>query len=242
MLHEAKELHEALIKTKAVSKMKLIDITERYNETEGELIELQSSYETIKDEVEQVTHQLAMIDSNINEDYYQEINDINAKLLEVRDLIANSSDRVARLTLIAPSDGLIKGLNLHKGSVISPGGSVLEIIPVNRDLIIEASVTPTDIGYVQIGQPVDIQVSAYDYATFGQLNGTITSISPSTYLNENNIPFYKVNISINHIDKSKFDLIPGMTVTAKILTGKKSFIRYLTKPVARAFHESFDER
>ena len=120
------------------------------------------------------------------------------------------------------------------------------IVPMTKTGLMEAKLSPRDIGFVRVGQPVRIKIDAFDYSRYGALDGVVKRISPSTDADEKGGVFYKVQIAIDKpyfSDKpGQFDLIPGMTGEADIVTGDKTVFQYLWKPVFTNVTEAFGER
>ena len=141
----------------------------------------------------------------------------------------------------------MQSLSISGGHVvIEPGQAIMQIIPIYEDLVVDAKVSPTDIGHVQVGDRADIRVDSYDTARFGLLEGEVSKISATTYLDEQKQPYYKAEIVLakTHLgDESQpLRIIPGMTVSASIRTGEKTLMEYLLRPVQRGFNDSFGER
>ncbi|MFN7190639.1 MAG: HlyD family efflux transporter periplasmic adaptor subunit, partial [Rhodospirillales bacterium] len=122
----------------------------------------------------------------------------------------------------------------------------LEVVPIGRELIVEARLPPNDIGQVRIGQPVAVKISTYDFARFGSVPGTLTSLSASTLVDPQGRTYYKAVISLDKSyagdDPARNPLLPGMTVLADIKTDERSVLRYMLNPVYRALDQAFSEK
>ena len=156
-------------------------------------------------------------------------------------------DRVDRLKVRAPAHGLVTGLTVNTiNSVIEPGKVLMEIVPVDKKLIVESRVTTEDIGHVHVGQKATVKVGSYDPQRFGTITGQVDKISPSTFLDEEQKPYYKAVIELEKqylgAIPNTFKLLPGMTVQADIRTGEKTVLDYLLKPIYRGFQNAFQER
>jgi adhesin transport system membrane fusion protein len=156
-------------------------------------------------------------------------------------------DSLKRTTLRAPVDGTIKTLNVHTvGGVILPGETVIEIVPVDDMLLIEVSLPPQDVGFVQVGQTAQIRLASADATRLGKLDGKVIHISPDSIINKEGVAFYKVRIET---DKSFFErndlkyyLSPGVQVTAGIVTGERTVFEYLFEPFLGGFDKALKER
>ncbi len=156
-------------------------------------------------------------------------------------------DRFDRLFVRAPASGHVKALYLKgPGSVLAPGDVVAEIVPSNGDLVAEVRISPRDIGHVEIGDEAEIAVTTFDPNIQGTLNGEVSVISASSFRDEQGNYYFRAKIPLtsNQIGSgSQAETIsPGMVVDAKIVTGSKSVMQYLLKPVTRAIGDPLSER
>lgn len=169
-----------------------------------------------------------------------------AELGEVRETLSRLYDRVTRLEIEAPVRGLVQNLRIHNaGAVIPPGGLVAELVPVDREMQVEARVSTRDIGHVKVGQPVSVKLTTYDFSRYGAIDGTVAALSATTFLDEKQGAYYKALISLksDHVGSDAANrVLPGMTAQADIITGDKSLLQYLLKPIYVAVQQSFHER
>ena len=153
--------------------------------------------------------------------------------------------KLERSTILSPIDGTIHNLLVHnQKEVVNGGFTILEIYPNEQALIAEIRISPNDIGHIKTGQEVTIKLHTYDYSRYGGLYENLLEISESTYINENNEPFYKgiVSVTKNTLNNNNLPIIPGMTLTAEIKTGEKSILTYLFKPVYYVTDHALSER
>ena len=156
-------------------------------------------------------------------------------------------DSLKRTVLRAPVGGTIKTLNVHTvGGVIRPGETVIEIVPVDDMLLIEASLPPQDVGFVQVGQTAQIRLASADATRLGKLNGKVIHISPDSIVNEEGVAFYKVRIETNKSfferNGLKYYLSPGVQVSASIVTGERTVFEYLFEPFLGGMERALKER
>ena len=171
---------------------------------------------------------------------------VASQLAELDDNLISEGDKLDRLSVRAPVSGIIQGLSITGiNEVVKPGATILQIVPVDDDLVVEARVLPNEIGYIQPGLKAEVKIDSYDSSRFGSISGVVKQLSPSTYLDEKGNPYYRVKIEL---DKSyvgsnpkQMKVIPGMTVTVDIITGSKTIMAYLIKPVSRGFSSAFKE-
>lgn len=156
-------------------------------------------------------------------------------------------DRFDRLYVRAPASGHIKALNLKgPGSVLAPGDVVAEIVPSNSDLVAEVRVSPRDIGHVEVGDKAEIAVTTFDPNIQGTLTGEVSVVSASSFRDEYGHYYFKATIPLSSnmigAGAQAETISPGMVVDAKIVTGSKSVMQYLLKPVTRAIGDPLSER
>ena len=176
-----------------------------------------------------------------------EMNSRRGELKSLQEMMSAGEDRVTRTDVRSPVRGTIKQINLNTiGGVVRPGESILEIVPLDDTLLIEARIRPADIAFLHPGQKAMIKITAYDFALFGGLEGVVEAISADTIEEDNGESFFKVKLRTkkNAINYRGEDLpiIPGMTASIDILTGKKSVLAYLLKPILRAKQNALRER
>ena len=158
-------------------------------------------------------------------------------------------DRLARTTVRSPVDGIVKSIKINTvGGVLQPGMEVMEIVPVEDNLLIEAKIKPADVGFLRPGQPALVKISAFDFSIYGGLDGVVETISADAVTTEKDKgeSYYLVRIrtqknALGSADKP-LPIIPGMSATAHIRTGEKSILSYLIKPLSKAKTEALRER
>lgn len=178
------------------------------------------------------------------------IDELNKKRIQLQSLkenLAVGEDRVSRTEVRSPVRGTVKRLMVNTvGGVIKPGEPIMEIVPLDDTLLIEAKVTPSDIAFIQPGQPARIQLTAYDPSIYGGLDGVVENVSADTITGEKGESFYRVTLrtNANHIVYRGIEMpiLPGMMATVDILTGQKTVLRYLLKPIIKASQTALRER
>lgn len=169
------------------------------------------------------------------------------ELAIVEESIKAAQDRVTRTSLRAPVRGIVNKLNVTTiGAVVQPGRDIVEIVPLGDTLLIEARIRPQDVAFITKGQAASVKLTAYDYSIYGALEGIVERISADTITDERSETFYRVIVRTKESSlikgSLKLPIIPGMVATVDILTGKKTVLDYLLKPVKRIRDEAFRER
>ncbi len=178
---------------------------------------------------------------------FEELTQTLNELTVLNETIKAARDRVTRTTLRAPVHGIINKLPVGTiGAVVSPGETISEIVPLDDTLLIEARIRPQDVAFLYPGQDARIRVTAYDYTVYGDLPGRVERISADTITDEDGVTFYRVILRTDKnflgAESSHLPIIPGMIVSASILTGNKTVLDYLLKPIIKARSEAFRER
>ncbi|MBP6117304.1 MAG: HlyD family type I secretion periplasmic adaptor subunit [Neisseriaceae bacterium] len=171
-----------------------------------------------------------------------------SELAQARENMAMRADPVERSLIRAPLRGIVKNIKINTvGGVVNAGQEILEIVPLDDKLLVEAYIRPQDVAFLRPGLPAVVKISAYDYAIYGGLEGTVSLISPDTLsndrrnselkLNQNEV-YYRILVKTNDnslVDKNgqKMPIIPGMVATVDVKTGEKTVFQYLIKPITR---------
>lgn len=156
-------------------------------------------------------------------------------------------DRLNRTTILSPVKGIVKQIKITtQGGIAQPGMEIMQIVPIEDSLVVEAQVPPSDIGFIYQGQKATVKITAYDYSIYGDLEGTVEQISADTITNDKGESFYliRVRTAKNYLGTTEKPLyiIPGMVASIDVLTGRKSILSYLLKPILKAKEGALRER
>jgi len=179
-----------------------------------------------------------------------QLNEARAQLSGLNQTQLADKDRLDRTTVRSPVKGIIKQIKITTiGGVVKPGMDIIEIVPLDDTLLIEAKIKPSDIGFIQPNQNAIVKISAYDYAIYGGLKGKVEQISADTITEEENgkdETYYiiRVRTDKNYLvaNNKQLYIIPGMLATVDILTGHKSVLDYILKPILKAKNNALRER
>jgi len=156
-------------------------------------------------------------------------------------------DRVNRTDVQSPVDGTVKQILVNTtGGVIQPGMDLIEIVPSNDTLLVEAKIRPSDVAFIHPGQQAIVKLTAYDFAIYGGLDSVLELISADTIIDETGEHFFQIRVRTNknHLgpDSNPLPIIPGMIATVDIITGEKTVMDYILKPLKRAQASALSER
>jgi len=178
----------------------------------------------------------------------QEISKHQTDLSTVTESMRDAGAKVRRTEVLSPVKGTVKDIKIRTiGGVIQPAQDIMEIVPIEDNLLIEANIRPQDRGFIAPGQPAKVKITAYDFSIYGGLDGTVEDISADAIENEKKELYFRVRLRTTQnvlIGKEGQDLpiIPGMTASVDILTGKKTVLEYLLKPILKAKEQALTER
>jgi adhesin transport system membrane fusion protein len=187
----------------------------------------------------------------IEETRLKQINEARTELSEVKARLASLeqnqielSDRVNQATLRTPVDGLVQRILYNtRGAVVPAGKEVIEIVPIDEQLVFETRINPKDVAFIRPEQRATIRVTAYDYAIYGALEGKVDSISADSLIDEFGRPYFSVKVTVARLDvNEKVRLMPGMVANVSVETDERTVLSYLTKPVLRGSIEAFTEQ
>ena len=246
LLKKQVKMRQKLVDKFIVSESELLAKKSDLASAESRLKSTQDGALTAKMALKETQKKKLEIKSAQTKDLKLEASNVAAQLAELDDNLISEGDKLNRLSVRAPISGIIQGLSITGiNEVVKPGATILQIVPVNDDLIVEARVLPNEIGYIQPGLKADVKIDSYDSSRFGSISGVVKQLSPSTYLDEKGNPYYRVKIVLDESyvgsNPSQMKVIPGMTVTVDIITGSKTIMAYLIKPVSKGFSSAFKE-
>lgn len=221
-----------------VPKIELLKLQRQLNDTRRELTSTQLKIPSLTSSIRE--SMLGRIDAALKfrSEQQEKLNQAQDKLSAMTESTIGLEDKVNRTVVVSPITGTIKKLHINTvGGVIQPGMDLVEIVPTEDTLLVEAKIAPQDIAFLRPGLPAIVKFSAYDFTRYGGLEGTLEHISADTIQDEEGNSFYMVKI---RTDDHKFGteaglpIIPGMTTSVDIITGKRTVLDYLLKPILTA--------
>lgn len=173
------------------------------------------------------------------------------ELAGVQQMLAQRADLLSRTELRAPMRGVVKNIRMTTiGGTLKPTEELMQIVPIENELLVEARIRPTDIAFIHTGQTASVKIDAYDYTLYGWLEGKVSYLSPDTLtedLKQGEQAYYRLQVRADdkrfaRNTKQAIQLQPGMTVTVEIKTGKNTVLRYLAKPIVKTMREAMVEK
>jgi membrane fusion protein, adhesin transport system len=248
-LHIVKQLYDKRKKLNedgVISDVRFLETKQRLNDLKGEVENLQNQIVVAEISLKEFEKRLESLDASNKDEDFQNLETVEQELIQTREVMAKLEDRSQRLDLRAPTRGIVKGLEVNTiGSVVQSGQLIMEIVPLDKQLVAMVRIPPENIGYVNVGDPVKLKVSTYDFSRYGTVPGSLEFISAATFVNEDGNSYYngRVILQQNYVgDDPAHRVLPGMTVIADIIIGKKTIMQYLLKPIHQSLRTAFTER
>lgn len=247
LLKSELDARSALAEKGLTSRFQLLRSQQEMNRAKGVLSQIATEREQFTLSMEETQRRIEELDATTRADAQAELGIVTDSLRDMQETIQKQDNRFQHLDIRAPVRGIVQVLNIHTvGGVINPGETIMEIIPINDELVAEVRLSPRDIGHISAGQAVKVKFTTYDFARHGAVDGTLKSVSATTLFDDDGQPYYKGVVHLEKIyvgdDPSHRPITPGMTLSAEILTQDRSLLTYLLKPVYRGLDESFHER
>lgn len=248
LLKQELDMSEPLVKDGAMSEVELLRIKRSANDLRGELSATQLAIPRLKSFIAEAKNKIDEQKIRFHTEALQELNETKAELDRTSESILALEDRVTRTRITSPVKGTVKQLKISTiGGVIQPGMDMLEIVPIEDQLLVEAQIRPADIAFLRPGQKAMVKLTAYEYSIYGGLEADLEHISADTIINEEDKKSYyliRLRTHKNHLEKNgeELSIIPGMTADVDILTGKKTVLDYILKPIYKAKQQAMRER
>ena len=236
-----------LVKDGAISEVEVLRLRRAEVETRGNLDGTTLAIPRAESALREAERKAEEAQNRFRSEALEELNQTRIDLQKTSASGLALEDRVRRTLVTSPVNGIVQQLLVNTiGGVIQPGSDLVEIIPLEDTLLFEARIRPQDIAFLHPGQEAMIKITAYDYTIYGGLKGELEHISADTVTDENGDSFYLIRLRTdkNHLgsEENPLLIIPGMVASVDIITGRKSILSYLLKPVLRAQAEALRER
>ncbi len=240
-------MSEPLVAKGAISKVEVLRLRRGVVETQGQLDSVLLAIPRAEAAIKEIESKVSETRGRYRSEALGQLNEARTDLSKIEASGKAISDRVNRTLVTSPVRGIVQQLMVNTiGGVIQPGNDLVEIVPLDDNLLVEAKIRPQDIAFLRPGQEATVKFTAYDYTIYGGLKGTLEQISPDTVTDKDGKSFYIIRLRTdkNHLgtDEKPLLIIPGMVASVDIITGKKTVMAYLLKPILRARAEAFRER
>ena len=247
VVREELNMTRPLVAQGVVSKVDALRLEGQVSELEGEVRTIKLSIPRAQTAAQEIEGRIAESKAAFRAEAAAQLSDVQGEIRSLQELLTAGKDRVTRTLVRAPVRGTVKQLMVNTvGGVIQPGQEIAEVVPIDDTLLIEARVKPKDIAFIRPEQEANIKITAYDFSIYGGLKGVVENISADTITDEKGESFYRVYLRTNENALTRGEeilpIIPGMTATVEILTGRKTVFSYLMKPILKARNNALTER
>lgn len=235
-----------MVAQKAVPKLEEIRLTRELNDMQGQLKANQEKIVGLEADLNSARQQRKDQDDKFRSQALGELNSIETDIARLGESLKSIDDRVSRAEIRSPVDGIVNRVALKTiGGVIQPAQQLMEIVPMDENLKIVARVIPSDIAFLQVGQHVNVKVTAYDSQRYGSLSGELVRIGASSVNDKDGNIFFEIEVRTdkNYMgsDQHPLPITPGMVAMTEVVTGKRSILEYLAKPFAQAKDKALTE-
>ncbi len=242
-----RDITKPLVEKKIHSELDFLSLEQKVLELRGDVQALTLGIPRAKAAAAEELSRIEQHKVEFRSEALKELNERRLELTSIKETLAAGSDRVIRTDVRSPVKGIVKHILINTlGGVVQPGESIMEIVPLDSTLLVEAQIKPADIAFVHPDQKARVKITAYDFSIYGGLDGVVEHISADTIQNEKGENFYviKVRTKENALKYrgEMLPIIPGMTAQVDVLTGKKSVLDYLLKPILKAKQNALRER
>lgn len=233
-----------LLGSGAVSEVEILRLERDVNRYRGERDQAAAQINRIQAAIAEATRKIEEVELNFRNDARIQLADVSARINSLTETSLTLTDRVKHSNVKSPVRGTVKRLLFNTvGGVVQPGNPIIEIVPLEDALLIEANIQPKDIAFLRPGQEAIVRFTAYDFAIYGSLDAVLDHIGADTITDEKGNVFYICRVrTLKPSLGENLPIMPGMVAEVDIKTGKKSILSYLLKPVLRARTHALTER
>lgn len=250
LLQEELATTTPLVETGAIARVEVLRLERQANEMKGDLDSTRLAIPRAEAAIQEINRKIEERQSVFRADAAKELAARRAEFATVRETISAAKDRVERTEVRSPVRGIVQSVKIRTvGGVIRPGMDLIEIVPLDDTLLVEAKIKPSDIAFIRPGLPATVKLSAYDFSIYGGLTGKVERISADSILEERSQSqesFYLIQVRTDSTQLSgkgqNLPIIPGMVATVDVLTGKKTVLQYLLKPFLKTGERALRER
>lgn len=247
LLRQEINMSEPLVSQGAISPVEVLRLKRAEVENRGQLDATSLAIPRAESAIKEVERKIDETRGKFRSEALTQLNEARTDLSKAQATGKALEDRVSRTLVTSPVRGIVKQLLVNTiGGVIQPGSDLVEIVPLDDTLLVEARIRPQDIAFLHPGQDAMVKFTAYDFTIYGGLKARLEQIGADTITDEDGNTFYviKLRTDRSHLgtDEKPLLIIPGMVASVDIITGKKSVLSYLLKPIIRARAEALRER
>ncbi len=236
-----------MVSKKAVPKIELMRIERELNDLSGQINARTKEKEGLEADLSATKNEKQSQVDKFKSAALEELNEVETQIAGLEENLKSIGDRVDRAELRAPVDGLVNAIKLKTiGGVVEPAMRLVEIVPLDDELKIIANVKPSDVAFLRRGQPVRVKITAYDSQIYGSLDGELTRVAGNNTTDKDGNILFEIEVKTvrNYLGTAEnpLPITPGMVAEVNVVTGRRSIMYYLLKPLRRTMDQAFRER
>ena len=244
---QEKNMVEPLVARGSAPELELLQLQRTIQEKTAELNSYSSSVPRIRSAISEARARLEEVETAAKAQAQTELSAKLIELNEIKERLGALKDRKTRTELRSPVNGTIKAIEANTvGGVVRPGEDIIQIVPKDDQLLVEARIRPSDIAFLYPAQPAIVKITAYDFSIYGGLDAEVVDISADTIEDEEGNSFYRVRLRTHENELRRkgevLPIIPGMVASVDVLTGEKTVMEYLLKPFIKTLDNAMNER
>lgn len=243
---EELNLTRPLVQSGAASEVEILRLRREVTQAQGQREQGEAQVTRLTAAIEEAKAELQQVTAEARSEWRQDLSSALGELAALNEASSGLQDRVQMAEVRSPVDGIVQRVGINTiGGVAEPGEEVVAIVPTDDTLLIETRISPRDIAFLHPGQEATVKLTAYDFAIYGGLEAELVNISADTITDEEGNTFYLAKVRTldgDVVKEAELDVIPGMTAQVDILTGKRTVMQYLLKPILRAWNNALSER
>ncbi len=244
LAREELELTRPLVASGAASKVETLRLEREVNRAAGELKQVRAGIRRTQAAIAEAETNIEAVRLEFSAKRREQLTETYTRIAALSQAGEGLSDRVNSTEVVSPVSGTVKQLHYNTiGGVVLPGRDIIELVPADDTLLLEVRIKPKDIAFLAPAQEANVKVTAYDFVVYGGMEGVIEQIGADTLIDNDDEPYYEVTVRTRRVNFGPDQpIIPGMTVDVDILTGRKTVLSYLMKPILRAQQRALSER
>lgn len=230
-----------------VPEMQVLDLAGEVERMEGEMASLRIARPAAERAHLEAEERLVNERHRFHKDAAERLREVELEIARQRELYERASSQEVRTEILSPIDGVVQDMKINTiGGVVGPAEPIVEIVPSKERLVVEAQLSPADVGHVAVGQPATVKISTYDFLTYGSLQGRIVNVSADTNQDAEGQHYFRLIVETDsdslEVGEETYPISPGMQAQVDIGLGRRSVLRYIVEPVLRLRDEAFRDR
>jgi adhesin transport system membrane fusion protein len=247
LARERKSMVEPLVAKGSAPKIELVQMEQEILAQQTELDSVRLAIPRAQSAISESSARIEELKRTARAEAQTELSTKMVEMNTIKETLGALADRKDRTEIKSPVDGMVKDIKIKTvGGVVRPGDPIMEVVPTNDQLLIEARIKPADIAFIHANQPAMVKITAYDFSIYGGLKGEVVSISPDSITNEKGESFYHIRVRTFDTELKRkgevLPIIPGMVASVDILTGHKTVMEYILKPYIKTLGNAMGER